>query len=81
MNKTIKIVASDYTKFLRVRAAANALAKRADAIKASFGLPEATEKNEGVWIIIDGNETVIGKATVSARAAYQVKAGFSIRIS
>jgi len=71
----------EYRKFLRVRAAANALSKRADAIKATFGLPEANKTTVGEYLLNDGNGQTIGKAVISIRAGYEVKAGFTTRIS
>ena len=81
MNKIIKVQSSDWTKFLRIRAASSALAKRAEAIKATWALPEAGPDSVGVWIVVDGNGAAIGKATVASRNGYEVAAGHTLRLS
>lgn len=79
--RSITVPAADFVKFLRLRAAASALTRRAEAIKKSFPFPEANGSNAGEWVVTDGNNAPIGKMTISARAGYVVDAGFSARVS
>jgi len=81
MNKIIKVQASDWARFLRIRAASNALAKRAEVIKKTWNLPEAGSENLGTWVIVDGNGAAIGKANIASRNGYEVAAGYTLRLS
>jgi hypothetical protein len=81
MVKNIIVNPENYRKFLRYRAAANALNKRAESLKAEFNLPEASKQTVGEYILQDGNQQAIGKVTISARDGYTVKPGFTCRIS
>ena len=79
--KSITVNPETYRKFLRRRAAANALSKMADAFKAQLGLPEAGKGTVGEYLLIDGNGQPLGKATINPRDGYEVKAGFTLRVS
>lgn len=81
MAKNITVNPETYRKFLRARAGANAATKRANQLKELLELPEADKKTAGDYILQDGNGTPIGKLVISHREGYDVKPGWTARIS
>lgn len=80
-NKTIIVNAGDFARYLKMRRIANALARKADQLKESFALPEACKANAGDYVIHDGNKQPIGKLTIAHRDGYEVKPGWTARVS
>ena len=77
----IKVNPEIYRRFLRARAGANAATKRANQLKELLELPEADKKTAGEYVLTDGNNNAIGKLAISARDGYEVKPGWTARIS
>lgn len=82
-NKTKQIAVNPDTfkRFLFARARANAATKRANQLRDLLNLPEADKKTAGEYILIDGNAVPVGKLTITARDGYEVKAGWTARLS
>ena len=79
----IPVPAELWREFQENRAAAAAHGRKADALRAQFGLPEAGEDTIGEWSVTDGNGHPIGKFTVARqeRAPQPAKTVFVGRLS
>jgi hypothetical protein len=77
----IQVNAETFRKWQRVQAGVNAAKKRADALKAELGIPAASAKTEGAWLIVDGNNAPIGKVSVFYKGAFLMPETWQARVS
>ena len=77
----IKVSADSWKEFLAHRADAASHARKADGLRKSFGLPEASDQTVGEYVIANLNNEPIGKYTVSPRTGYVVSDGFVGKLS
>ena len=86
----ISVPADAWRAYLAAKARAAAAEKEAAAARMLLGIPEtaelvallgATEETSAAAVIVDGNGTPIGKASVYFRAGYAVKAGFVSKLT
>lgn len=81
MPKEIKVNPDTFRRFMRARAGASAANRRAEQLKAQLGLPDASKKTAGEYVLTDGNNNAVGKLTISPRDGFTVKPGWTGRIS
>ena len=77
----IKVNPETYKRFIFARARSNAATKRVKQLREFLNLPEASNKTKGEHILIRWKQFPIGKYTISARDGYEVKAGWTGKIS
>jgi hypothetical protein len=86
----IEVSAQAWRAYALAKAKATAATKEAETLRAALGLPEtetlvallgATEAEGASAVLVDGNGTPVGKLSVSFRAPYSVKGGWSARLS
>lgn len=76
------VKADDWARFKKLGAEIAALQRSRDAIKASFGLPDAKVlQQECKVVLVNGNGDEVGKATYSHVAEKVVAAYWQCRIS
>jgi len=79
--EAIKVSADSWKEFLAHRADATAHSRKADGLRKSFGLPEATDQTVGEYVIANLNNEPIGKYTIAPRTGYAVSDGFVGKLS